>query len=179
MLVVMSEVLDEHLLEVTAAEDEESVEALSTNGAYKALGEGVRPRGSDRGLDDLDAFGPEHLVEAGRKLGVSISDQERDCSGAFGQDNAEIARLLGHPLPYRVGRDAGHVHLPGLELYKEQHVDTPQKHRVDGEESRRPAWSPPALAGTPTTWDPIAVARDRCRGAAGWPTRSRAPVGRR
>ena len=92
MLIVVSEVLDEHLLEVTTPEDEEPVETLSADGAHKALGEGVRPRGSDRGLDDLDALGPEHLVGAGRELRVSVPDEEPGCSGSFGQDEARIAR---------------------------------------------------------------------------------------
>jgi len=70
MLVVVSEVLDEHLLEVTATGDEESVQALSAHRADEPLGKGVGPRCSNRGLDDSHALRAEDLVEAGGELGV-------------------------------------------------------------------------------------------------------------
>ncbi len=45
--VVMLDVLDKDCFEVTAAEDEDPVEALSPDGADHALTEGVGPRCSD------------------------------------------------------------------------------------------------------------------------------------
>src|ERR1039457_5791350 len=92
MLVVVSDVLDEHLLELTTPEDEEAVVTLSTKAGHETLGEGVRPRGSDRGLDDSHALRTEHLVEASRELRVPVPDEEPGCSGSFGQDEARIAR---------------------------------------------------------------------------------------
>jgi len=37
----------------------------------------------------------EHLVEAGRELGVSVPDEEFGRVNPLGQDEAEIAGLLG------------------------------------------------------------------------------------
>ena len=59
MPVVVVHVLGEHGLEMAAAEDEEPVEALSTDGTHNALGDGVRARGPDGRLDDPDALGRE------------------------------------------------------------------------------------------------------------------------
>ena len=66
MTVVVGEVLDQDLLKMAATEDEEPVQALPADGADEALGEGVRPRGLNRRLDDPDALGAEHVVEGRR-----------------------------------------------------------------------------------------------------------------
>jgi hypothetical protein len=109
VLVVVSDVLGQDLLEMTSTENEDPVETLSADGAHEPLGEGVRPRGLSRGLDDADAFRAEHLVEAGRELRVSISDQELGLSGTVGQYEGQVAGLLGDPLPHRIGGDAREV----------------------------------------------------------------------
>jgi hypothetical protein len=36
----------------------------------------------------------------------------------------QVAGLLRHPLPVRVGRNAEEVHSAGADLHQEQHVDT-------------------------------------------------------
>ena len=65
MFVVMSDVLGQNLLEMASTEDEDAVETLSADGAHESFGERVRPRSSNRGLDDEGALGAKHLVEAG------------------------------------------------------------------------------------------------------------------
>src|ERR1019366_2743725 len=47
---------------------------------------------------------------------------------------AQVAGLLGDPLPHRAGGDAGEVDPPGVDLNEEQHVEAPQKDSIDGEE---------------------------------------------
>jgi hypothetical protein len=106
VLVVVSHVLGEDLLEMTATEDEESVETLSAGGAHESLGDRVRTWRSNGRLDDPDALRAEHLVEAGGELRVSVPDEELDCSGALGEDDAQVAGLLDDPLPYWVGSDS-------------------------------------------------------------------------
>jgi hypothetical protein len=66
----------EHVLEVAASEDEQPVEALGADGAHEPLREGVGLWRTDRGVDRLNAFAAEHLVEAVAELGVSVVDQE-------------------------------------------------------------------------------------------------------
>ena len=74
VLVVVAAVDAEHVLEMTAAEDEDSVEAVSADCAHPALGEGVRVRGLDRRADHLDALRSEDLVEGVAELRVAIVD---------------------------------------------------------------------------------------------------------
>lgn len=64
MSVVMAEVLDQDVLEVTATEDEQPVEALSTCRANESFRHRIRPWGANRRLQYPDAVGAEHLVEA-------------------------------------------------------------------------------------------------------------------
>ncbi len=55
VLVVVTPVNAEHVLEMAAAEDEDPVEAVGANRAHPTLGEGVRVRGLNWRADDLDA----------------------------------------------------------------------------------------------------------------------------
>ena len=74
--VVVLDVGAVHALQVTSSEDEDVVETLPTNGAYPALRNGVRLRRPDGRPDYCQSFCSEHLVEAPRELGVSISEQD-------------------------------------------------------------------------------------------------------
>ena len=76
LLVVVAAVDAEHLFEVSAAEDEDPVEAVGAEGADPALGEGVRVRRLNRRPDYADAFGAEDLVEGATELRVAIMDEE-------------------------------------------------------------------------------------------------------
>jgi hypothetical protein len=49
------------------------------------------------GADDPNDLGAEHLVEAGRELGVSVSDKELDSTGPLGEHEAQIPSLLSDP----------------------------------------------------------------------------------
>ena len=48
VVVVVSDVLDQHLLEMSAPEDENPISALSADGAHESLGECVRSWRIDR-----------------------------------------------------------------------------------------------------------------------------------
>jgi len=63
-------------LQVTPAEHEDVVEALSSYGADRTLRERVRPRCLNGCLHDAEALGPEDFVERSRELGVSIPEQD-------------------------------------------------------------------------------------------------------
>jgi hypothetical protein len=47
-------------VKVPATKDEGPVQDLASDGAHPTLGEGVGPRGTDRGEDDPRTLGPEH-----------------------------------------------------------------------------------------------------------------------
>jgi len=77
VVLVVSDVLDQYLLEMLAPENEDPIGALSADGADEPFGERVRSWRSNGGLDDSDALGAEHLVETGGELGVPVADGER------------------------------------------------------------------------------------------------------
>ncbi|MDQ1526229.1 MAG: hypothetical protein QOG18_842, partial [Microbacteriaceae bacterium] len=76
VLVVVRQVLGEHLSQVSFAVDEQVVGAFPAQGANPALADRVRSGCLDWSLDDLDAFGGEDGVEAGGVLGVPVADEE-------------------------------------------------------------------------------------------------------
>jgi hypothetical protein len=59
LAVVVRGVGARHLLEVAAADDQESVETFGADGADEALGVGIRLRGEDRRVDHLDPLAAE------------------------------------------------------------------------------------------------------------------------
>ena len=132
-VVVINEFAEDHF-ELPAMEHKHPVKALPSNSSDEALGEPVRPRGSNGRADDPDAIGSEHFVEARGELGIAVPDQEVGRATLFSQDQAQIASLLSDPLSHRIGGDAAHMHAPGAELDEEEHIETAKQHRVDVEE---------------------------------------------
>src|ERR1035437_10178150 len=98
MIVVVSYVLGQYLLEMSTPEDEEPIGALSADGADKSLGERVRSWCSNRCLDDPDPLRAKHLVETGRELRISVPDEKLGCVRSAGKVEAQIAGLLDNPL---------------------------------------------------------------------------------
>jgi hypothetical protein len=74
---------------VSSTEDERPVQAFPPDGPHPALGEGVRPRGLERGKDRGDALGGEDRVEALGELGVPVADQENEVADA--RSGSELA----------------------------------------------------------------------------------------
>lgn len=83
----------DHRLEMTAVDDQHSIQALVSDGADEPLGEWVGTRSTDRCADDPDALGVEGLVEGGCELGVPVPDQELDALSAFAEFVGEVPRL--------------------------------------------------------------------------------------
>jgi hypothetical protein len=96
-----------HLLEAARAEHEHPIEALRPDRTDHPLGERVRSRSPDRGLEDVHLFGPEELIDGAGILGVAVSDHEPDPSKLL--SHCEVASLLGHPRRVGVLGDAEDV----------------------------------------------------------------------
>jgi len=73
--VVVVGVVDDQLLQVVLVPDDGSVEELSADGADPAFSEGVGHPCADGGLEDLEAFGSEDLVEVVDELAATVADQ--------------------------------------------------------------------------------------------------------
>jgi hypothetical protein len=96
-MVVMVDERPEHVLEMTAVEDQQPIEAFGADGAHEAFGDRVRLRGSHRCADDLDSLAVEDVVEIACELAVSVPDQEANRRRALGKSPSELARLLSDP----------------------------------------------------------------------------------
>src|ERR1035437_9509685 len=135
-LVVVADVLGEHLVEVSSGDDEEMVEALLADGADEALGVRVRTRRTHRRADALDADRGEDFVEAGGELGVAVADEEPEAPAGIVQIGGEVAGDLSHPWVIGIGGGTEDVDDASLQFDDEQHVVAPQEDRVDVEEVR-------------------------------------------
>ncbi len=78
------------------------------------------PSAHDWRAEDADPLAAEDLVEGAGVLAVAVADQEADL--LLGEEEAEVARLLGHSAPVRVAGAAGQVDTPGAVLDEEQGV---------------------------------------------------------
>ena len=92
MVVVMTDVLGEDGLEMTAAEDQHVVEALTTEGSDDALTDRIGPGRSDGDLHDPDGVGSEDIVEGPGELGVAHPDQGLEWRRPFGELEEEVPR---------------------------------------------------------------------------------------
>src|SRR3954470_6623349 len=76
--VVMVDIDAQHILKMSAIEDQQPVETLSSHCADEAFCDRVRLRRPYRRLRDPDAFAAEDLVERAAVLAVPVTDQEAD-----------------------------------------------------------------------------------------------------
>src|SRR6266508_4154497 len=118
---------------MAVAEDQDSVEAVGTNGADPALGEGVRVRRLERSENNLHALRPEDLVEGVAELRLAIMDEEPEGVLVAELDD-EVARLLGDPASVRVRAAGAVLDPPGRERDAEEAVDPLQEDGLDREE---------------------------------------------
>src|SRR6266496_2071927 len=123
----------EHVLEMTAADDEDPVEAVGADCAHPTLCEGVRVRGLNWRADDLDALGAEDLIEGVAELGVAIVDEESE-GVLVAELHGEVARLLGDPAAVRIRAACDVLNPPGRERDEEEDVDPLQEDRLDRQE---------------------------------------------
>ncbi len=102
MLVVVLDVVADQPFELSVVPDDGPVEELSADRSDPALGEGVGDRGPDGCAEDLEAFGPEDLVERVYELAPAIANQCPSTVelGAVAQE--EVAGCLGGPGARRV-----------------------------------------------------------------------------
>ena len=120
--------------EVTPAKDQHAVQALAADRPHESLSDGVCLRRLDRSSDDPHILGSEDLVEAGRELRVSVSNEPLGRDSPLSDGPRELTGLLGRPQPRRAGRYPGHVDLPRAMLDEEEHVEPTEEHGIHREE---------------------------------------------
>lgn len=87
----MVDVLGHEPLELSLVPDDAPVEQLATQGADPTLGDAVGHRRAHRGLEDLDAFGAEHLVERAGELGAPVTHQRPGVRELLAVDEEQVA----------------------------------------------------------------------------------------
>ena len=75
VVVVVVDVVDDDALELALVPDDGAVEQLAADGSDPAFGERVGHRSADGGLEDLEVFGAEDLVEGVDELAAPVTDQ--------------------------------------------------------------------------------------------------------
>ena len=113
------------------------VEHLPPCGPNPALCERVRPWRSVGQPDDPHALAAEDLIEDGAELRVPIAEQELGYQLTVLEFPGQVPSLLNHPGAGRMVGAASQVNAPTPHLYKEEHVEPGQPHRVDAEEVDR------------------------------------------
>jgi len=134
LLVEVADADAEDVLELTATEDREPVEALPARATDPAFRVGVRVRRLDRRPDNLDALAAQDRVESAAELAVAVVDQEARPLVAVVEIHQQVARRLRHPCRIRVARASYVLDPAHPDRDEEQHVQPPQPDRVDGEE---------------------------------------------
>jgi hypothetical protein len=183
VLVVVLDVAAQDADKVLAADNQRVVEALPADCSDPSLGDGVGVGRLDRCADDLGTGRTPDIVECPGELRVSVADQEVERGGTVAEVEEEVAGLLGHPRPGRVGGDTGKVHLPAAQFDDEQHIQSAQEHGVDREEVARQDASrlsaqerPPGGRSPPRCWIPLARSTRLIELAETWqPRRSSSP----
>jgi len=78
MSVVMPRVFGQGSGCVVLVVDQDTVGALGANGAHEPFGVTVRPRRPRWRFDDRDLLAVKYGIEAGRKLGIAVSEKEAE-----------------------------------------------------------------------------------------------------
>lgn len=134
MRVVVLRILGQDPDGVAFVVDQDTVGALAADGAHEPLGITVRSGSSRWCGDDRDVLAPEHGVEAGGELGVSVADKEAKRAHSIAQIHGQVASGLSDPLPRRMGGHSQDMHPASAHLDHEQHIKPTQKDRVKMEE---------------------------------------------
>ena len=75
MFVVVADVIHDQLFELVLVPDDGAVEEFAADGSDPPLCVGVGLWRPDRGLEDVEAFGAEYLVERVDELATSITNE--------------------------------------------------------------------------------------------------------
>ena len=131
---VVLDVVGDEMFELPLVPNDGAVEQLAAQGTDPAFGEAVRDWGSDRGLEDLEAFRSEYLIEGVDELAAVVTD-ERSCIGeSVWIAEEQVAGRLGGPLPGRVGGNPGVEGFAVSDVDVEQQVVTAHQSGIDGGE---------------------------------------------
>ncbi len=138
--VVVVDVVADESFDLTLVPDDGSgqpvglLEEFSADGSNPSFGEAVRDGNPYWGLEDLEAFGSEDLIERFDELAAAVSHERPCIVETLAVSDEQVAGCLGGPCAGRVRSDASEAHLAGFDGDEEQDVVAAQECSVDGEE---------------------------------------------
>ena len=123
MRVVMLGILTQEVRQVSSAHDQHVIEHLPSYASDQSLHVTVGLRGPVGGEHDLDTLSGEDRIEAATVLRVAVVEQEAHAElGMFVKIHHQVARLLGHPGPVRVGTHPDPNDPARVDVHEHQHV---------------------------------------------------------
>jgi hypothetical protein len=130
--VVVVDVVDDEAFELMLVPDDGAIEELAAQCSDPAFSKGVRDRGPNRCLEDLEAFGSEDLVEGAGELAAAVTDECSRVCELVVVALEQVACCLGGRCAGGVGGDAGEEHFAGGDVDEQQQVVATQGGGVDG-----------------------------------------------
>lgn len=114
--------------------DQQVVETLGPDSPHEPLGVGIGIRGPKRRAQLLSSCAGENGVEARHVLRIAVTEEEVDHDVFVFEGAGHVSRLLGDPGTVRMFGHPCDPHPPPAKFDKEEHVESFECERVDGEE---------------------------------------------
>ena len=132
MLVVVPYIDAEDTVELSAAKDQQTVEAFPAYAADPALDVRVRVRRLQWRSDDLHPCAAKEGVKGAAELRIPVVDQKPGLLAVIVKVHQQVARLLQHPRAVRVARTGDALDAPAADTDEDEHVQPAQQYGVDG-----------------------------------------------
>src|SRR5215472_5730184 len=130
-VVEIADILRQDLLQMALIEYEQMVEALASDRSHPALGDGVRPRRSER-CANLGYTNIAHpTIERGAITAVAVMNEE---TSRYSVPSAAFDNLLRRPRSGRMRRYVNVENLPAGVMDHEQHVKRSKRYGLDTKE---------------------------------------------
>ena len=136
-VVVMIDEDVDGVLKMLRVQDQEPVQTFGPNSPHEPFRDPVRLRGLNRRPNNTHVLGLEHGVEAARELAIAVANQKPNRFLSLNERPGDLPRLLRDPRVVGMRRAAGQVDAAAAEFNEEQHIQSLEPHRVDGEEIHR------------------------------------------
>ena len=120
--VVVVDVVGDEAFELVPVPDDGAVKQFAAQSSDPAFSKAVCHWRSDWGLEDLESFGSEDLVEGVDELTATVPDQSSGAGELIGVVEEQIAGGLGGPGSGRVGCDSGEEDFSASDVDEEQQV---------------------------------------------------------
>jgi hypothetical protein len=135
-VVMIDEDLD-RVRKMSRVQDQQPVQTFGPNGPDEPFRDAVCLRSLKRRPNNTHLLGFKDGVEAARELAIAVANQQSNRLRPFNERPGDLPRLLRAPFTVRMRRAAGSVDAAAADFNEEQHIQSLEPYRVDGEEIHR------------------------------------------